>query len=267
VLPTTSGPAFQHNLEKRARGRICVQLDKARMHGVETLLVSEENIAGSVRASLRAERLYPDIGERVSRYVAAFDRRIDRVVVTVRALHLWWRSAALYGVTRGVAYPDAEKCVRIAGGLRGWRDVIVDLACALPENTEIIVIPFESFDGRPATLLNMATGHHGPVDKVEEWLNRAPDAQALRSILSDRGEKADITTDADGRVQPFTRQGQSALSELYADDMFWLVAGADGLAKLTEDPMRISQAKAVGWGMEERGLTYVGKEGPMAQPG
>ena len=39
----------------------------------------------------------------------------------------------------------------------------------------------------------------------------------------------------DGRWRPFSPPQMAAMAEAYADDLFWLRAGADGLATLTEE--------------------------------
>ena len=79
VQPT---PGFGRTAARRARGRILLNLKKAQAQGVETLFVSDENMMGSVRMNLRKSRLYPDIGERLARYIWAFDQRIDKIVLS-----------------------------------------------------------------------------------------------------------------------------------------------------------------------------------------
>jgi len=43
-------------------------------------------------------------------------------------------------------------------------------------------------------------------------------------------EPAELPSDGLGHWQPFTKDQTAALRETYADDLFWLTAGADGLA-------------------------------------
>ena len=145
--------------------------------------------------------------------------------------------------------------------------MITDLSCAFPD-AEIRILPFESHSARPDVLLQVATGVTGPAERETEWLNRSPTVPNLRTLLRQRGGDAEALPATLDRWQPFTVEEQAALRELYADDLFWLTAGADGLAILTEDPQRKTLKNGAAWGTApERGRRYAGQEGPMAQPG
>ena len=229
------------NLQRRAMGRVRLHAAQAKRAGAQRLLVSEENMIGAPRACLRAASLFPAIGERMARLDAAFEGRISRVVMCIRAQDLWWSSVAAYGVGRGHAMPDETRLAALAVSPRTWRDVITDMSCALPE-TEIHVMPFEQFVGRADRILEQATGHSAPPAHAESWLNRSPDAAMLREKMAENGFltedfPAHLAT-AEGRWNPFTPPQAAALREAYADDMMWLTAGADGLATLTEDRSR-----------------------------
>jgi hypothetical protein len=50
-----------------------------------------------------------------------------------------------------------------------------------------------------------------------------------------RGGDAGVLPEGAGRWQPFDAYQKQALQEAYADDLFWLSAGADGLARLIEE--------------------------------
>ena len=53
--------------------------------GVRKLLVSDENMIGTVRHNLRKRALYPAIGERMAYFAQAFDGRLKRVVLNIRS--------------------------------------------------------------------------------------------------------------------------------------------------------------------------------------
>lgn len=229
------------DLQRRAMGRVRLHAAQAYRAGATRLLVSEENMIGAPRACLRDATLYPAIGERMARLDAAFEGRIKRVVMCIRAQDLWWSSVAAYGLGRGHPLPDATRLTAVASAPRTWRDVITDLSCALPD-TEIKVMPFEQFAGQADKLLTHATGHDVPQIHSGGWLNRSPDAAMLRSKMAEYGVQAaelpaHLAT-GQGRWNPFSPAQGEALREAYADDMMWLTAGADGLATLTEDRTR-----------------------------
>ncbi|MEO0379667.1 MAG: hypothetical protein AAF252_05315 [Pseudomonadota bacterium] len=259
-------PGIGRDAVQRARGRVALNINKAQANGVKTLLVSDENMMGSVRLNLRKGCLYPDVGERLSRYIWAFDQHIDKVVMSVRALDHHWASAMAYGVGRGHAVPDAARCQSIAQQSRTWRDVIADVSCAAPL-AKIEVIPFEASVGKPDLMLTAVTDHPAPRDTAPEWLNRAPTAAQLRALLAERGDDAAAVPDTDGRWSPFNASERAALREAYADDIHWLVGGANGLAKLTENLDQTRAGKNLPYGPHKRGQGYDIEERRMAQPG
>lgn len=236
VIP---GPrvAFQKNDAHRAKGRVALQLAKARDSGVARLLISDENMIGTSRHSMRTGALFPSIGERLARYGEVFGDGITRVVLSVRSPEMWWASAAAYSVSRGHPLPTQSKLDKIAASPRSWRDVITDLACAMPA-VEIKIATFEEYAARPDAFLAQAAGIAAPKNTHPAWLNRSPDLPALRAILAERGQDAGLLPDGIGRWNPFSEAQAAELRENYADDLLWLAAGADGLATLTEDPTR-----------------------------
>ena len=229
------------NLQRRAMGRVRLCAAQAKRAGAKQLLVSEENMIGAPRACLRAASLLPAIGERLARLDAAFEGRITRLVMCIRAQDLWWSSVVAYGVGRGHSMPDDTRLAALASSPRTWRDVITDMSCALPD-TEICVMPFEQFAGQSDKILQAATGIEAPQTHAKSWLNRSPDAAMLRKKMAENGMPADALpahlATGQGRWNPFTPAQGAALREAYADDMMWLTAGADGLATLTEDRSR-----------------------------
>jgi hypothetical protein len=234
VLPR-SGLMSAPQQAERARGRIALALSQAEKAGLTRLVVSDENMIGTPRGNLRDMRLYPGIGERMARYGEAFGGRITRIALSLRAQDTWWASSIAFAVVRGGRVPSQTQLAHIAAGPRSWRDVITDLACALPE-AKLLVMPHEAFASLPERRLMALLGvEDTPRAHAREWLNRAPDLRALRQALSDRGGDPAMLPAGEGAWQPFSREERAALREAYADDLFWLRAGADGLAILTEE--------------------------------
>ena len=251
------------NVARRAEGRIRLLARTLQRAGVTDLLVSDENLLGTPVGNLRTGLLYPAAGERTARVSAAFGGQVRRIVLTIRAQDLWWASAAALTVARGHPVPSGDRFEAIAASRRGWRDVITDLACAAP-GAEIEVMPFESLGGRPDVILRVALARTAPPDRRQHWLNRSADLQSLRRTLAEEGADPDQLPDRTGRWQPFTPDQQAMLRETYADDLHWLVAGADGLARLTEDT-RLTRADS----SPPLGAAYKGQTddtGQMARP-
>lgn len=217
-----------------AQERIMQNLAHAEARGIEYLVVSDENVIGGPRRNLREAQIYGGIGERMARYAQAFDGTITRLVLSVRAQHTYWSSIAAYAVSRGSKVPPREDLDRIVASNRSWRDVITDLACAVPD-VDIQIQPYEVFGGMPEYRLAAMTGLKNlPTAHAREWINRAPGLEELREILTERGEDPGQLPAGDGRWFPFDRDQTMALRETYADDLYWLRAGADGIARLIE---------------------------------
>ncbi len=241
---------------RRSAGRVQLNLAGAKGQGAKVLVVSDENIIGTARRNLRKRVMYPDIGERMARINAAFDP-VTRVVLQIRSPDRWWASVMSYLIPRGEAVLDEMALDKIASSDRSWRHVITDLACACPD-AEIVVTPFERFAPHPDDLLGVAIGRANvPTAGMGEfWANRSPDLSTLRDALMDRGDFPDLLPDDTGRWHPFNAFQASALREAYADDLYWLRAGAEGLAKLREDPMPARSANKLAAVLTERGQAY-----------
>ena len=259
-----STPVGRRGAMGRARGRLKLRMHEAQWdRGAHTLLVCEENMMGSMARNLRQRTLYDDVGERLARYVAAFDHQVDEVVINIRALDHYWCSVAAYNVLRGHSVPSRDALAIIARTRRSWRDVITDIACAAPD-ARVRVLPFERFVGRSDAQLAAILRCDVPGDAGVHWLNRRPRLDQLRTALDERGTEAHVLRGPGDRWNPFLRSEIAEMREAYADDMFWLTAGADGLAELTEDLDRTEAQWPVGPLM--RGQNDDIEERRMAQP-
>lgn len=234
-------PGMFHNIPprapRRAEGRVRMLTAKAEARGITKLLVSDENMLGTCTYGFRHAALYPAAGERLARLAAAFGGRVSRVVLSIRAQDLWWASASALTAARGHRIHEPAKYARIAQGARTWRDVITDLACAVPD-AEIRIMPFETFAGRPERMLQEAVDLRLPGNVQMLWLNRSLPLNDLRGVLAEQGGDPTLLPRGQGRWQPFSPVQAATLREQYSDDLHWLTAGADGLAILTEDETR-----------------------------
>ena len=228
ILPKP-GPRFRKDQQRRAEGRIQLNLARCRRQDLSALLVSDENMIGSVRENLRLSELYCGVGERMARYHAAFGTQATDVMIGIRSLDHYWTSALNYAVARGRQVPSAAAVERLANTTRSWRDVITDVACAAPE-ARLWVFPFETFAGQPEAKLGAVLPIATPQAHAREHCNGSPNLSALRNQIS--ASQADRLPIEGDTWAPFSSRQASRLRERYADDMHWLWAGADGLARL-----------------------------------
>ncbi|MBE1283006.1 MAG: hypothetical protein GJ676_06815 [Rhodobacteraceae bacterium] len=263
ILPKP-GVVTGRDKQRRAAGRLQIQLTRSAGMGTQNLIISDENMMGSIRANLRMAELYSGVGERMARFGHAFGGRVTDVALSIRSLDAYWASAVGFGVARGFPVPRPATLSRLAASPRSWRDVITDVACALPE-ARIRVLPFETFAGRPDAQLEALTAIEPPRSHARGWLNATPRLQDLRALLTP--QEAVLLPEGDGRWQPFSDTEQACLREIYADDLMWLTGGADGLAHLVRDP----DNKMAGWNPPPKELTrgsrYDDEERRMAGAG
>ena len=234
--------------------------------GAQRLVVSEENLAGSVRRNLKDASLYLGIGDRVARFARDLGGNVSSILLSPRSLDVFWCSSIAFAAARGLPLPDQKKRAAIAMGRRGWRDVISEIAMALPD-TRIRVLPFDQYAGRPDRFLADGAGINGPICKNRAPVNVSPRLPDLRRALHASGQDASSLPFGMGRWNPFTSEEHSALRELYADDMMWLTAGADGLATLIEDRSATKAGTNLPRAALEKGQFDEFEERCMARPG
>ncbi|QFT80361.1 hypothetical protein FIU89_07030 [Roseovarius sp. THAF27] len=234
VIPIESARPPQEQLD-RARARVAINIARERRAGAKVLVISDENMIGAPRRCLRQGRLYPDIGQRLARFAHAFDGQVTRAHLTVRSHDAFWASVVSYSIARGNRVPDRAALEALAAAPRLWRDVVLDVACALP-GVELSVMPYEIFGGLPERVLEHMTGLGAmPRAHARDWRNQGPGLGQLRRIVGERGgDPARLPEGAD-KWQPFDDAALRDMREAYADDLFWLRAGAEGLAQLTEE--------------------------------
>jgi hypothetical protein len=260
-----------HDPKVRGRGRVQLRCADARGNGVQKLIVSDENMLGSMRANFRVGEFYSGAGERVARYADAFSGYLTDILLNIRSPEYYWSSVLGYRVASGHGVPRPGMIRRLADAPRSWRDVITDVACAAP-HARIHVAPFERFAGRPHAQLAAVTGGTPPCGDGAV-VNPTPDLPSLRAGLA-RGEG--MLPEGTGRWMPFTDAECARMRETYADDLMWLVAGADGLARLAEDRTQnkaeqhpLSQFKTRGRQHEQRHIEVArpGRERAARQAG
>lgn len=219
----------------KAKPRLAAALDGARARGVRRLVISEENMLGSVKGNIRHRALYPDCATRLEGFAAALGCPVDMILLGLRPLPDYWTSALAYGVKRGCALPSAAALEAISASERSWRDVVCDIAAVMP-GAQIELHRFADFADAPDVRLAQVLGADLRLPQASAGLrkNEAPDLAALRGALGARGARPAGLPEGEGRWQPFSQDQIAALAERYSDDIFWCAAGAGALAKLIE---------------------------------
>lgn len=251
---------------RRAQVRVGRLLDQAAARGVQTVVVSDTNMIGTIEDNLAHGALYPCVADRLAQFAKPFKGHVTGVMLSPRSLEVYWCSVLAQGVAQGHDVPSRQKLHDLAVASRSWRDVVTDVAAALP-GVPLRVLPFETYKGRPDALLAQATGIDAPCDTRRAWLNPSPKLPELRRAASDRGASPAALPFGMGRWNPFTNEEHAILREMHADDMMWLTSGADGLATLTEDCLRHRAGHTPPHGAQAKGQRDELEERHMARPG
>ncbi|MEM8773423.1 MAG: hypothetical protein AAGF53_00235 [Pseudomonadota bacterium] len=243
----------------RSEARVALNLARASDIGADWLVVSDTAFIGPI-GTTQTNSLYADIGQRMARFCAAFDHKVRRIALNIRSYESFWASLLSAEIENGRAPLKTGDLEKLVQSSRRWRDVITDLACAMP-GTEIQVMPFEEYAGMPERALEQMTNTTDlPRNYAREWLNRAPSLEYLRKIMEERGDNPERLPFDSGRWQPFDKAQQSQLREAYADDLYWLRSGADGHAVLKENKRTVRLRGSVATGRTDRGRRRNGIE-------
>lgn len=225
----------------RGAGRVrlrCAMLERDR---VKELLVCDPAMLGGLCDNISTERLYPAAGEKMARMAHAFDGRVKRVFVNIRALEDYWSAALAHAVQNGFPVPLQSELDRLVTQPRSWRRVITDIAAAVPD-AEILVAPFERIGEKPDDVVEFSVQGRfdAPTPLRVGLAPQVPPLEALRETLLDRYEDEEGLPEGTGRWQPFNEVQIETLRAIYAADLAWLRSGADGLAHLIKErePLR-----------------------------
>ncbi len=220
-------------LGNRSIGRIKIEASRARADRVKHLVISEENMIGTMAENFRSSMLYGQAGERMARFTPAFAESPLRIGIAIRSYERHWASALSFRIRTGMSVPDQESLDMMVTQPRRWQHLIIDVAEALPQ-AQIMVWPFEAWGSQPESQLAAITARPVPmgVRAIHPWCNASRGPQELAQCLSDRGDHtgADNMRKYGERYMPFDTDHISKLKQDYSADIAWLSSGADGLA-------------------------------------
>jgi hypothetical protein len=218
---------------QRSLGRIKMEMARAALNGNDRLIISEENILGTLSQNFGQCQLYPQAADRLARFAPAFGGQTLRIALAIRSYDTHWASALAFGAKAGRALPTPQMLDRLTTQPRRWRHVIKDIAHIFPE-AQIAVWTFEAWASQQPQQVCALTNRLLPrtITKPVQVNNASPNAADIAAIAKDRGDHAlaESLKSTIGRYQPFNQDQQHKLRQDYATDIDWLKAGSDGLA-------------------------------------
>ena len=223
---------------ERACDLIRMELDQLEMKGVKSLIVSEENMIGSMWGNLSSGCLYPDAQARLQRFVDGFGGHCMRVALSIRSYEDYWASVLTFLVQSGRMIPTKQEIDRVVTQPRRWRDVITEVAAVFP-SAELVVWPFEAMAGQVNEQLALLNGGITPVQMrgQNKWHNASAAGSKLRQLLNDGGHTGLAAKIPDGstRWQPYGAPEIATFQAQYDEDIAWLRSGADGIARYEDN--------------------------------
>lgn len=232
-------------LARRSVGRLQVEQELLEAAGQRRLLISEENLIGSMADNIARTSLYPDVGARLTRLRDGVTGHLSRIGLTIRRYDTYWASVAAIRVLKGGCLPSEGVLDRLVTQPRRWRHVIEEISQVFP-GVPLHVVPFERFAGRPAAYLSKLAPEivSPPAEHSGIWHHKGRSSRQIRDVLALRGDGSAISLGNPGqRWHPFNDLQAEALVAEYEDDLRWLRSGADGLALFEEG--RDDMTKAV----------------------
>lgn len=204
-------------LARQSTAKIRMEIDRLQDLGFRTLLISEENILGTMLNNIDMATPYPDARARLDRVAAAFGGAVTTVALGVRRYDLWWASVLTVGRMRGIELPDATGLERLSRHPRGWCQIVEVMGEVFP-GARRIVWPFEALVHDPVTPVVAMTGlTHWP-----EGLYRPARARNASIGLAVRdailGARGMIESPAFGRWMPFSPDQQRLMAARYEQD-------------------------------------------------
>jgi hypothetical protein len=211
----------------------------------KTLVLSEENMLGSMGLNLRKRSLYPTARARLLAYAAALPQVPRRVGLGIRSYAGFWVSSYLYVLRRRALVHFDQIAAELANAPRGWREVVADVRHAFPES-EICLWSAETLGTQvqdiACTLIDCrAEGMEKLQGRVNAGLRMTdiPRIFAARTRAPDLNGAALDAALADMPPMPysaFTLAQAATMAARYAEDLHQFSQGRHGVRLLTPDP-------------------------------
>ncbi|MCF2905469.1 hypothetical protein L0666_10750 [Octadecabacter sp. CECT 8868] len=110
-----------------------------RDRGVKTLILSEENLMGSMGNNFRSGSFYGDVAQRLAAYDSLLPQSPNRVAMGVRDYGAVWTSAFHYLPQVGKNAPPLESAREaLLDNRRGWPEVVRDVATVWPDSPMLL---------------------------------------------------------------------------------------------------------------------------------
>ncbi len=203
------------------------------------LVISEENLLGTMEHNIQTGTLYPNAKSNLERLSTIFQP--DVVMLSIRELGDFWTSAILFSLSRSdMPFPSKTKLGALCQASRTWTDVIDDITAVFPK-AKLVVREFDHLKDNPKRFLKIASGWP---DWNETKLNRRPQnmrpaEDEIVSILLERRDFNALSRLGDTwDTQIFSTEQRDMMYASYQSDLekLWAKLGSS-LLESRENPI------------------------------
>lgn len=162
--------------------------------GVKRIVVSDENLLGSIHGIFFNKDFYPNLQDRLSCLAANHTEFEISVFLAVRSYEWFFSSAYAHAIkTRDL--PDFNHLkTRLLSFKRGWGHVVSDLRILFP-NSKITVWTHEEFRKNEWRIFNEILGFEWLRQNPSNswWANSSPSWKAIKEIMAKRRIQGDVS--------------------------------------------------------------------------
>ena len=212
---------------------------RCQSRGVNRLIISEENLIGSMDLNFRHKSLYPKTLQRLSIYRDLFPSQPVQIFISIRDYSSYWASSYAFASLRKPLKPFDEIHKDITANLRGWPEVLAEISAIFPQS-HLIVQPHQNGQQSLLNALRKMLGRvtANAMKLHETHPNAALPAAALGVAQKLRADHpnmsiADLQSAARSQAfgkttpfQPFSGKEKSHLTARYKHDLDLLKDGA-----------------------------------------
>lgn len=199
------------------------------------VLVSEENILGTMESNIWSRELYPNASSKLAKQKTLL-ASASKIVLTIRNLSDWWRSAIFFCARKDISFPRFDELEQIAKSQRSWVDVVDDVRRA-NSSAELLVREFGWRTGNPKQFLKRVSGWDEFSDFKPEphQHNASPSLERLAAAFAKRNDFESLSRlNSLESSDMFTVEQQQVMRERYLADLESFRARND-LTFLVED--------------------------------
>lgn len=245
-----AGDLAAQNTVDVARETLHAAFDKVAASGAKTLLMSEENMLGTMHRNLKDRRLYATAAERLTIYADLLPQAPAKVALGVRSYADYWRSAYLFVLRKRQLERFTPELARdLAAQPLSWEDLAQTVKSVFPK-AGLQIWAQEGLGGCEVQIAGQVLGRAAGAEGLKPLgkpANTGLNAADIDLIFRARNHKPDLANKPlDAKLAKmranrgpldvpalFTPAQEAQMADRYTSDMAHFAQGADGASLLS----------------------------------